>query len=176
MEYKPAENVVVPVLTIDSGPKVIVRTTGAKISQGKLRDLVPIYQEQTVDKDLLVEGKRELTEYLQAKGYFEAQVDFDMSKTPQQEELIEYSLFPGERHKLVAVEIDGNKYFSDETIARADVYHAGEFFAFPPRTIQPGFPPARRERDQSTVPIERISRRGSHQPSVEDDYQGKKTQ
>ena len=66
-----------PVLTIDSGPKVIVRAKGAKISRGKLRDLVPIYQEQTVDKDLLVEGKRELTEYLQSKGYFEAQVDFD---------------------------------------------------------------------------------------------------
>ena len=43
-------------LTIDSGPKVIVRAKGAKISRGKLRDLVPIYQEQTVDKDLLVEG------------------------------------------------------------------------------------------------------------------------
>jgi outer membrane protein insertion porin family len=116
MEYKPAENIVVPVLTIDSGRKVIVRAKGARISRGRLRDLVPIYQEQTVDKDLLVEGKRELTEYLQAKGYFEAQVDFDMSRTPQQEELIEYSLFPGDRHKLVAVEISGNKYFSDETI------------------------------------------------------------
>ena len=34
MEYKQAENIVVPVLTIDSGPKVIVRTTGAKISRG----------------------------------------------------------------------------------------------------------------------------------------------
>jgi outer membrane protein insertion porin family len=116
MEYKPAENIVVPVLTIDSGPKVILRAKGARISRGRLRDLVPIYQEQTVDKDLLVEGKRELTEYLQAKGYFEAQVDFDMSKTPQQEELIEYSLFPGDRHKLVAVEISGNRYFSRDTI------------------------------------------------------------
>ena len=76
-----------------------------------LRDIVPIYQEQTVDKDLLVEGKRELTEYLQAKGYFEAQVDFDLSKTPQQEELVEYSLFPGDRHKLVAVEITATSTF-----------------------------------------------------------------
>lgn len=116
MEYRPAENVVVPVISIDSGPKVVVRTTGAKISKGRLRDLVPIYQEQTVDKDLLMEGKRELTEYLQGKGYFEAQVDFDMSKTPQQEELIEYSIFPGDRHKLVAVIISGNKYFSEETL------------------------------------------------------------
>jgi outer membrane protein insertion porin family len=116
VEYKQAENRVVPVLTIDSGPKVIVRAKGARISRGKLRDIVPIYQEQAVDKDLLVEGKRELTEYLQAKGYFEAQVDFDLSKTPQQEELIEYSLFPGDRHKLVAVEITGNKYFSTGVI------------------------------------------------------------
>ena len=116
MEYNRAENRVTPVLTIESGPKVIVRAKGAKISRGKLRDLVPIYQEQTVDKDLLVEGKRELTEYLQSKGYFEAQVDFDTSKTPQKEETIEYSLFPGDRHKLVAVEIIGNKYFSSETI------------------------------------------------------------
>lgn len=116
MEYRPAENIVVPVLTIDSGPKVLLRTKGAKISKGKLRDLVPIYQEQTVDKDLLVEGQRELTEYLQAKGYFEAQVDFDTSKTPQQEELIEYSLFPGPRHKLVHVEVQGNRYFDDDTL------------------------------------------------------------
>lgn len=116
MEYKQDENRVVPVLTIDSGPKVIVRTSGAKISKGRVRELVPIYQEQSVDKDLLMEGKKELTEYLQAKGYFEAQVDFDMSKTPQQEELIEYSLFPGDRHKLVAVVIEGNKYFNEGTL------------------------------------------------------------
>ena len=116
MEYKPAENRVVPTLTIESGPKVIVRATGAKISKGKLRDLVPIYQEQTVDRDLLIEGQRELTEHLQAKGYFDAQVEFDMSKTPQQEELVEYSIFPGDRHKLVAVELEGNRYFSRETL------------------------------------------------------------
>ncbi|HYP09437.1 MAG TPA: outer membrane protein assembly factor BamA [Bryobacteraceae bacterium] len=116
MEYHPAENAVVPVIAIDSGPKVVVRTKGAKISRGRLRELVPIYQEQTVDRDLLVEGKRELTEYLQARGYFDAQVDFDMSKTPQQEELIEYSLYPGERHKLVSVEVEGNRYFDDGTL------------------------------------------------------------
>ena len=95
---------------------MIVRTTGAKISKGRVRELVPIYQEQSVDKDLPIEGKKELTEYLQAKGYFEAQVDFDMSKTPQQEELIEYSLFPGYCHKLVAVVIEGNKYFNESTL------------------------------------------------------------
>ena len=162
MEYHPAENVVAPVITIDSGPRVVVRTKGAKISRGRLRELVPIYQEQTVDKDLLVEGKRELTEYLQAKGYFDAQVDFDMSKTPEQEELIEYSLFPGERHKLVAVEVEGNRYFRLRHPARADVYDAGEPSAIPTRPLQSGLSPARHECHTRPVPIERFSRCGSH--------------
>ena len=116
MEYKQAENRAVPTLTIESGPKVLVRAKGARLSRGRLRDLVPIYQEQTVDKDLLVEGKRSLTEYLQSKGYFEAQVDFDTTTTSQQEELIEFSVFPGDRHKLVLVQVDGNKYFTDEVL------------------------------------------------------------
>jgi outer membrane protein insertion porin family len=130
MEYRASDNVVIPVLTIDSGPKVIVRATGAKISRGKLRELVPIYQEQTVDMDLLVEGKRELTEYLQAKGYFDAQVDFDTSQTPNQEEVIEYALFPGDRHKLVAVEIGGNQYFDDETLRERMYIMPASFLRF----------------------------------------------
>jgi outer membrane protein assembly complex protein YaeT len=116
MEYDAAENRVTPVISIDSGPRVVLRATGAKISRGRLRELIPVYQEQTVDRDLLVEGKRELTEYLQSRGYFDAQVDFEMSKSDANEQLIEYALFPGERHKLVGVFIEGNKYFDDGTI------------------------------------------------------------
>ena len=62
MQYVQEENRVVPVITVESGPKVVVRTQGAKVSKGRLRELVPIYQELTVDKDLLNEGKREITE------------------------------------------------------------------------------------------------------------------
>jgi outer membrane protein assembly complex protein YaeT len=115
MQYIEPENRVLPMLTIESGPQVTVRTQGAKISKSKLRELVPVYQEQTVDKDLLVEGKREITEYLQSKGYFEAEVDFDQTKE-KDKEVILYSIFPGDKHKLVRVEISGNNYFTDETI------------------------------------------------------------
>ena len=175
MEYRPAENVVVPVLTIDSGPKVIVRTTGAKISKGKLRDLVPIYQEQTVDRDLLVEGKRELTEYLQSKGYFEAQVDFDQSKTPDQEELIEYSLFPGERHKLVAVEIEGNKYFSDETLRERMYTVRASFLRFRHGRFSQDF--LRRDANAVRALYQSNGFRDVEVTTrVEDDYQGKKDQ
>ncbi|MBC7928665.1 MAG: BamA/TamA family outer membrane protein [Bryobacteraceae bacterium] len=115
VEYREADNHVIPHLTIDRGPKVTIRTEGAKVSKSKLRELVPVYQEQTVDKDLLVEGKRELTESFRAKGYFEAEVDFDQT-TSKDGEVILYSIYRGDRHKLVKVDINGNQYFDDETL------------------------------------------------------------
>jgi outer membrane protein assembly complex protein YaeT len=121
MEYKEAVNRVVPHITIDSGPIVRIETVGTKIGKGKLRQLVPVYQEQTVDRDLLVEGRRNITSYLEAKGYFEAQVDFDTEDTGPQEQTITYSIARGERHKLTHLEISGNTYF-DEYDLRERMY------------------------------------------------------
>ncbi|MBC8167641.1 MAG: BamA/TamA family outer membrane protein [Bryobacteraceae bacterium] len=115
VEYRPSDNRVIPTITVESGPLVSVRTKGAKVSKSLLRELVPVYQEQTVDKDLLVEGKRELTEHFQARGFFEATVDFDQS-LEKDRQVILYSIFPGSRHKLVSVEVTGNKYFTTDTL------------------------------------------------------------
>lgn len=116
VEYQEQDNRIVPTLNIQSGTRVIVRTTGAKISRGKLRELVPVYQELTVDKDLLVEGKREIEEYMQSRGFFEARVDFETETNDKGETVVEYQIYPGERHKVVAVEIAGNTYFDDQTL------------------------------------------------------------
>ncbi len=116
MEYKPAENRVTPTIFVDAGDKIVVRTTGAKVSRGKLRQLVPVYQEQAVDRDLLVEGRRNLTEYLQAEGYFDARVEFETQKTDNDSAMIVFDIARGERYKLVHLEVGGNQYFDDETI------------------------------------------------------------
>lgn len=116
MEYDAARNRVRPMLTIDSGSPVVVRTTGQKLSKGRLRDLVPVFQEQAVDKDLLVEGQRNITSYFQSRGYFEAQVDFGQTTDDKGHEVIEYAIAPGDRHKLVAVSIEGNRYFDAHTL------------------------------------------------------------
>ncbi|HYO81027.1 MAG TPA: POTRA domain-containing protein [Bryobacteraceae bacterium] len=115
MDYREDENRAVPLLNVDSGQKVMVRATGAKVSRGRLRELVPVYQELSVDKDLLVEGDRELTEHLQARGYFEAEVDFEVIRE-QDRQVVLYSIAPGPRHKLVHVAIEGNSYFDDATL------------------------------------------------------------
>ena len=48
---------------------------GAKISKGRLHLLVPIFQEGTIDNDLLNEGVFNIRDYEQQQGYFDAKVD-----------------------------------------------------------------------------------------------------
>lgn len=116
MEYDPETATATPTIDVERGPEVRVRTAGKKVSQGRLRKLVPIYQEQSVDRDLLVEGSRNLTEYFQGEGYFDASVEFHQHQESDNLQTIEFHIDAGERYKLVHLEIAGNQYFDDATI------------------------------------------------------------
>ena len=117
LEYDPKDNVVSPQVRIDAGPKVLITTEGAKVGRGTLQNLIPVFQERTIDRELLFEGKDNLLEHFQAKGYFDVKVDFRTeSDDAGQQEKITYLIGQGERYKLVDLRITGNKYFSTETI------------------------------------------------------------
>jgi outer membrane protein insertion porin family len=116
LDYNSAFNTVTPVLAVNPGPPVLVRVRGAKLSSGKLRSLLPIYEEHSVDRDLLVEGSRDLASYFQEEGYFDATADYLTATPANGEQLIEYHVNLGIRHKMVKVEIHGNRYFDDATI------------------------------------------------------------
>lgn len=106
-----------PTLAIEPGPKIRIEVRGAKLSRGKLRQLVPVYEEQSVDRDLLAEGRHNLIEYFESRGYFDAKVAFQTkSLNGGGEELIEYTVDRGQRHTVAAVIISGNKYFDENTI------------------------------------------------------------
>ena len=77
---------------------MLVRTTGAKVSRGKLRQLVPVFQERTVDRSLLVEGRRNLVEYFQSQGYFNAAVEFQESAKQDDREVIDYTVTLNQRN------------------------------------------------------------------------------
>lgn len=116
LDYHQAANTVTPTLVINTGPVLQVRTIGAKVSGGRLRQLIPIYQERTVDRSLLVEGRRNLVEYFQSQGFFDAQVDFDELKPENDREFIDFRVIRNARHKLVNVDITGNRFFDAATL------------------------------------------------------------
>ncbi len=115
--YHPDTNRLDYVFKAEEGPTVAITAEGTKISNRELKKLVPVYQENSVDDDLLNEGRRNLRDYLQTKGYFDATVEVERQPSPEKNHLnIVYKVDPGVRHKLAVIRVEGNKYFDTDTI------------------------------------------------------------
>ncbi len=109
-------NRVKPTLNVDAGPRIRVEVTGAKLSRGKMRQMIPVYEEQSVDRDLLVEAANNLKEYFEGQGYFHTDVEFTTRNTGKNEEVIQFTVQRGDRHRVALVSVSGNKYFDTNTI------------------------------------------------------------
>jgi len=115
--YRPDTNRLDFTLRIDPGPTVDIAVEGYKIRQSTLRKRVPVYEENALDDDLLNEGRRNLLEYLQTQGYFDASVGIKKQSDSAKNELRAiYVIDPGARHKLVKIAIVGNKYFDQQAL------------------------------------------------------------
>ena len=115
--YRSDRNAVDYILKVDRGPVVEIAADGFKLSQHALKRLVPIYEEGAVDDDLLNEGRRNIQNHLQTLGYFEASVSVSQRNASNGKNVqVVYAINPGDRHKLSAIRISGNRFFSDDLI------------------------------------------------------------
>ncbi len=116
-DYRADGNVLDYTLRINRGPVIDIRVEGARLSKRNLQKYVPVYEEHAVDDDLLNEGRRNIRDYLQNKGFFDAQVDFTRKAEKQEDRVtIIYDVDHGKKHDLEDVVIDGNKYFDSALI------------------------------------------------------------
>ena len=127
--YREEANAVDYRFDVAPGPKVQIAAEGFKIKRGALKKNVPVFEENAVDEDLLNEGRRNLLNYLQSRGYFDAKVGIKQrSDTAGDSLLVTYVIDPGARHKLVRIEFVGNKYFlTDRLLSRMQVHPASRF-------------------------------------------------
>ncbi|HTA42438.1 MAG TPA: POTRA domain-containing protein [Bryobacteraceae bacterium] len=114
-EQKP-QNKGLPKITVNPGPNVTITTPGTKISKRHLRQNIPVFEEHSVDPDLLTEGANNLRDYFQAQGYFDVGVQYKEQQVVNGAEEITYIIERGRRHKFVHLDISGNKYFDEKTI------------------------------------------------------------
>ena len=128
--YRADSNAVDFTFQIDPGPVVVIYARGYKIGRGVLKKEIPVYEENAVDDDLLNEGKRNLLDYLQTRGHFDAKVDIQKETDAHTLRVI-YQIDPGPIHKLVLVEITGNKDFMNtkDLLARMEIQPAAKFLA-----------------------------------------------
>jgi outer membrane protein insertion porin family len=102
-------------LTIDPGPTVSVKLDGAKIWRRTLEKLLPVYQENSVDQDLIDEGQRNLVSYFQAKSFFDVDVKAEVTKETDHVNIV-YHVDKGSKHKVTGISFAGNKYFTTEQL------------------------------------------------------------
>ena len=76
--------------------------------------MIPIYEENSFDQDLVEEGERNLASHFQSKGYFNVQVS-PVVQDGSQIQVI-YQVERGKRHRVADVAIHGNEYFADEIL------------------------------------------------------------
>ncbi len=115
-DYVPATDVANFQFSAHSGPVVSVRLEGANIDPDRLKRAVPIYEEGTVDEDLLNEGNRRLRDYFQRQGYFDVKVAHQRL-TPNTDEVdIVFTVELGQRRRVEKVEVAGNHYFDSVTL------------------------------------------------------------
>jgi len=111
-QYRPESNAVDYTFQIDPGPRVVILARGYRVSHRVLKKEVPVFEENALDEDLLNEGKRNLLDYLQTRGHFDAKIDIQRENDPTTLRVI-YQIDPGPIHKFVRLDISGNQNFLD---------------------------------------------------------------
>ena len=110
------------------GPLVKVEVVGASFSRGRLKLLVPIYEEGTIDNDLLNEGTYNMKDFLFQEGYFDATVTVKVVGEGTPSESVVFTVIKGVKHKVGSVTITGNHYFETDLlkermqVQKADAY------------------------------------------------------
>ncbi|HKO04532.1 MAG TPA: POTRA domain-containing protein [Candidatus Acidoferrales bacterium] len=127
-DYDAAGNAVPVTLDITAGSPVKLDVTGVKLSSGRVKQLVPIFQEGSVDEDLLAEGRRNIRDYFERRGYVDCDVQYTSIENPENGvREISYSVAPGARRRLAAIEFTGNSYFSEALLRGRLTVHPAEF-------------------------------------------------
>ena len=120
-QYNPATNRVDVSFKVELGPIVNVRTTGAKLSfipflSGReMKKLIPIYSERAIDSDLVDEGRQNLVDYFQKKGFFNVDVKINFTRQPDQVTLV-YEINRGPKYKVDQILVHGNYAISSPAL------------------------------------------------------------
>ncbi len=115
-QYDPAAKVMNLRFSANRGPVVRVFVEGAKLSDERIKRLIPVFEEGTVDEDLLNEGNRRLRDYYQRFGYFDVKVAHEQQSAGNEQVSILYRVRLGSRRRVEHVSVTGNHYFDTPTL------------------------------------------------------------
>jgi len=108
-------------IDVETGPRVELVVSGLKIDPKERNKILPFYTQGGIDEFTLEEGRRDLLEYAQKKGYFFAEVTRpdppDLSKAGPVK--LVYTVDTGAKYKLSNIEIEGVDAIPHKTLEDA---------------------------------------------------------
>jgi outer membrane protein insertion porin family len=120
VNYEPQANRADLLFHVKLGPTLTVEIRGAHLFKRTVKRLVPIYQENAYDSDLIAEGRRDLASYFQSKGYFDVQVTSEVQESPERVNVV-YRVERGKKHSVESIGFTGNHAFNDAALRAAIV-------------------------------------------------------
>jgi outer membrane protein assembly complex protein YaeT len=108
------------------GPVVKVLVDGASAAPELLQKVIPIFEEGSVDEDLLNEGNRRLRDNYQRMGYFDVKVEHEPQSTAAGQVTILYKVRLGPRRRIERVSVAGNHYFDSAMLKELLSVHAAD--------------------------------------------------
>jgi outer membrane protein insertion porin family len=119
--YHPETNRADVSFEVNTGPEVGIHIVGAKLSwlpflaRRRKRKSIPIYEEASVDPDLVAEGQRNLTSFFQQKGFFDVKVTSNLHE--QNEKIVlTYQISKGQKHVVQDIAFRGNHHLSNSDL------------------------------------------------------------
>jgi outer membrane protein insertion porin family len=109
-------------IQVNTGPKVDIRIVGARlswipfVSSRRKKNNIPIYEEASVDPDLVAEGERNLISFFQQKGYFDVKVNTSFQQQSGKVLLV-YQVAKGRKHTVEDISFRGNHHLSDDDLS-----------------------------------------------------------
>ncbi|HJT68746.1 MAG TPA: POTRA domain-containing protein, partial [Terriglobales bacterium] len=121
-QYDPKTNLATVTFNVDTGPVIDIRLVGAKLTwipfqSGRLKKkLISIYDEGSVDPDIIEESRRNLTDYFQRKGYFDVKVNTN-SQQRNGRTILTFQIDKGQKYSVNEIAFSGNHNLSDSDLA-----------------------------------------------------------
>lgn len=125
--YNPETNRADVHYQVTTGPVVHVRVQGAHVWSWSKKSLLPVYQMNGLDPELIQEGRQNLISYFQNKGYFDDKVTVTATQQNNGETIV-YQVTKGPRHKVADVDIAGNQNLSEKDLMGHVIVQQGHFF------------------------------------------------
>jgi outer membrane protein insertion porin family len=102
-------------IEINAGRPVALEIEGFKLSQDEIDETLPVRSEHSYHDDTLEEGRRNLIQFLQREGYYDADVIYKKIIT-NENIVVRYIVIPETKYEVRHISISGNQHLSRDHI------------------------------------------------------------